>query len=111
MMPIIIGPLVAWLTSVITAVIVFLTQFIGKKLAMIAIFVSLWIAFVVAFAAAINALLNTIAVSIPAGGVITAGISMLPANMDDCIAAIISGHIIASIYVAKAKILNIKVTV
>lgn len=97
----------AWLATFFTGLAAWLTSILGRKVATALAVLAVWAAVTLTFATALTSILNSISVAMP-GGMVAAGLSMLPSNSTACLGAIISGHAAAWIYTQKVKLLSIK---
>lgn len=105
--PIVFAPLVAWLGSLVSGFFAMIVAYFGKKAAIAIAVIAVWIALLTAFTLSINALIDGLYVSMPVG-ILQAGMSMLPSNTGECVAAIASAHLAAWVYTSQIKAVVLK---
>lgn len=101
--------ILAFFGSLVAAIAGYLVKRFGERVALMAAFIAVWFVVVTTFTAGINTLINQIARSMP-GGLVGAGLSMIPSNAVACATAIIAAHGAAYIYTVQYRTLVAKIS-
>jgi hypothetical protein len=96
-MPLFLLALIKWLAGAIASLAAFFVTFIGKKLAMVAAAITVMIGLTTAVWLALQGVVNGVSASMPAG-ITTAAGWIIPGNLPECAAAIISAKVIRFAY-------------
>lgn len=99
--------LAAWLGSLFTSLVSFFAVVITKRVAIIAAVLTAVISVTAAFVAAMQGLFTAISYAAPAEINLAWG-WLVPDNLDNCIAAVIAGHLLRWAYDWNVKVLQMK---
>ncbi|NQZ22467.1 MAG: DUF5455 family protein [Colwellia sp.] len=103
------GIIVTFFTTMFGGLASLIGLFLARKATFSLAYIAIYIALTVLFIASIDSLIAGVSSSVPANGLLNAGLSLLPSNAGQCIGAISAAHIASYLFVMKNKLLNLKV--
>lgn len=78
---------------------------------LVALYIAVYVSFVLALAAGFKSLFASVVTSVPSNSLVSAGLSLIPANAGVCISAIGSAYGLSQLYIWKQRLLKAKVDI